>query len=238
MRAFYRAIRIFAVVTLFFFCWTYLPLYAAVAYAATPQSKGTIKQGPAASNNGQERPEARFEKALEDIRQTTIKAGEKTEKGEDASAEIRAIKAKRAEIDSLDIDLKKEFAATEKKLKDAHLPKEILDRHYKFVKHYEDNLKELRANIDDVELAKTKSDRRAKIENARLYLEKVRPPKKHVPFDPNNLPNRPVKAKAPRKPRLRKEDFKKISRSRKTRKPVLPQRTQRARRRELHPSKG
>ena len=172
MRAFYRAIRIFAVVTLFFFCWTYLPLYAAVAYAATPQSKGTIKQGPAASTNGQERPEARFEKALEDIRQATAKAESKTDKGEDASAEIRAIKAKRAEIESLDIDLKKEFAETEKKLKDAHLPKEILDRHYKFVKHYEDNLKELRANLDDVELAKTKSDRKAKIERSKAASRK------------------------------------------------------------------
>ena len=208
MRAFYRAIRIFAAVTLFFFCWTYLPLYAAVAYAATPQSKGTIKRSPAASTNGQERPEARFEKALEDIRQTTIKAGEKTDKGEDASAEIRAIKAKRAEIESLDTDLKKEFAATEKKLKDAHLPKEILDRHYKFVKHYEDNLKELRANLDDVELAKTTSDRKAKIEKIRLHLEKVKPSKMHKLLDPNNLPNRLVKGKK-RAPRLKKEDFEK-----------------------------
>nr|MDA8422247.1 hypothetical protein [Nitrospiraceae bacterium] len=208
MRAFYRAIRIFAVITLFFFCWTYLPLYAAVAYAATPQNKGTIKRSPAASNNGQERPEARFEKVLEDIRQAAAKAGEKTDKGEDAAAEIATIRAKKAEIDSLDIDLKKEFAATEKKLKDAHLPKEILDRHYKFVKHYEDNLKELRANLDDVELAKTKLDRKTKIENARLYLEKVKPPKKHVPLDPNKLPNRRVKAKE-RAPRLKKEDFEK-----------------------------
>ena len=208
MRAFYRAIRIFAIITLFFFCWTYMQLYAAVAYAATPQSKGTIKQRPAASNNGQERPEARFEKVLEDIRQTTIKAGEKTDKGEDAAAEIATIRTKRAEIDSLDADLKKEFAATEKKLKDAHLPKEILDRHYKFVKHYEDNLKELKANLDDVEQAKTRSDRKAKIENARLYLENVMPPKKHVPLDPNNLPNRLVKGKK-RAPRLKKEDFEK-----------------------------
>ena len=208
MRAFYRAIRIFAVITLFFFCWTYLPLYAAVAYAATPQNKGTIKQGPVASNNGQERPEERFEKALEDIRQTAAKAEEITDKGEDASAEIRAIKAKRAEIESLDVDLKKEFAETEKKLKDAHLPKEILDRHYKFVKHYEDNLKELRANLDDVEQAKTRSDRKAKIENARLYFENVMPPRKHVPLDPNNLPNRLVKGKK-RMPRLRKKDFEK-----------------------------
>ncbi len=208
MRAFYRALRIFSGITLFFFCWTYLPLYAAVAYAATPQGKGTIKQSPAASDKSQERPEARFEKALEDIRQTAAKAGDKTNKGEDASAEIVAIRAKRAEIDSLDTDFKKEFPATEKKLKDAHLPNEILARHYKFVKHYEDNLKELRTNLDDVEQAKTKSDLKAKIEKVRLHLEKVKPPKMHKTLDPNNLPNRMVKGKK-RSPRLKKEDFEK-----------------------------
>jgi hypothetical protein len=208
MSDFYRAIRVFAVVTLFFFCWTYLPLYAAVAYAATPQTTGPMKQNLAASFKGQERPEAQFEKALEDIRQTVEKAGEKTDKGEDVSAEIEKIKTKRAEIESLDANFKKEFSATEKKLKDAKLPKEILDRHYKFVKHYEDNLKELKTNLDDVEQAKTKSDRKAKIEKAKLHLEKVKPQKKHVPVDPNMLPNRMVKAKA-RKPRINKEDFEK-----------------------------
>ncbi len=210
MRAFYRAIRIFAVVTLFFFCWTYMPLYAAVAYAATPQGQGTAKMRNSdfGLRNENQRPEARFEKALENIRQSAAKTEEKTDKGEDVTAEIATIKTKRAEIESLDVDLKKEFAATEKKLKDAHLPKEILDRHYEFVKHYEDNLRELRANLDGVEQAKTKSDRKAKIERTRLYLEKVMPPKKHIPLDPNNLPNRLVKGKK-RTPRLKKEDFEK-----------------------------
>jgi hypothetical protein len=58
------------------------------------------------------------------------------------------------------------------KLRNAKLPKEIHDRHYKFVKNYQNNLEELRANLDGVEQAKTKSDRRAKVEKVRLHLEK------------------------------------------------------------------
>lgn len=209
MRAFHRALRIFSAITLFFFCWTYLPLYAAVAYAATPQSKGTMKQSPAAATKGQERPEARFEKTLEDIRQTAAKAGEKTDKGEDASAEIETIKRKRAEIESLDVDFKKAFAATEKKLKNTNLPKEILDRHYKFVKHYEDNLNELKANLDGIGKPSAKShELRAALAKANAHLEKVRPPKKHSPLDPNKLPHRMVKGKE-RAPRLKKEEFEK-----------------------------
>ncbi len=219
MRAFYRALKIFSGITLFFFCWTYLPLYAAVAYAATPQGAqrsvnarnsdpSQFPLGKGGNRGVGETSGERFGKALEDIRQTAAKAEAKADKGEDASAEIGTIKVKRAEIESLDVDLKKEFAATEKKLKDAHLPQEILDRHYKFVKHYEDNLNELKANLEEVELAKTTSDRRAKIEKVRLHLEKVKPPKKHIPLDPNNLPNRLMKGKK-RAPRLRKENFEK-----------------------------
>ncbi len=39
MRTFNRVLRIFTVITLFFFCWSYMPLYAAVAWAAEPPRK-------------------------------------------------------------------------------------------------------------------------------------------------------------------------------------------------------
>ncbi len=113
-------------------------------------------QDQVANSKGQGRPEERFEKALDGIRENVDKARDKEDKGEDDTQERESIKTKRAEIDSADVEFKKEFSATEKKLKDAKLPKEILDRHYKFVKHYENNLKELRANLDGIELAKTK----------------------------------------------------------------------------------
>ena len=200
MRTFNRAIRVTSAITLFFFCWSFLPIYAAVAYAAAPEGQGAgsrslqAAQGTGSGVQGPFTSGDRFEKALEAIRENVGKAGEKADKGEDNAKERETIKAKRAEIESADSEFKKEFAATEKKLKDARLPKEILDRHTKFVKHYEDNLKELKTNLDDVEQAKTKSDRKAKIEKARLHLEKVKAPSKHQKLDPNNLPFKARKA--------------------------------------------
>ncbi len=221
MRSFYRSLRIISAVTLFFFVWSFLPLYSLVAYAAEPTRMrnadfGMRNEKPEPATAGD-----RFEKALDAIRENISKAGEKLAlsgaegAGEDDTREWDIIKAKRAEIESADGEFKKEFSATEKKLKDAKLPKEILDRHYRFVKHYEDNLKELRANLDGVEQAKTKSDRRAKIEKARLHLEKVKAPSKHQKLDPNNLPFRARKAGKTREPRLKQEEFERDFPSRK-----------------------
>jgi transglutaminase-like putative cysteine protease len=212
MRTFFRALRIVAAITLFFFSWTFLPLWQAVAFAAEqPRTRSADpSQSSLAKGGGRGVSETtgdRFEKALEAIRENISKAGEKAAKGEDDTRERETIKAKRVEIESADVEFKKEFAATEKKLKDAKLPKEILDRHYKFVNHYEDNLKELRANLDDIEEAKTTSVRRAKIEKARLHLEKVKTPSRHQKLDPNNLPFKARKASKKVAPRLKKEDF-------------------------------
>ena len=152
MRTFYRVLRILSAVTLFFFSWTFLPLWQVAAYAANDSQQSSV--GSPQSKTSDHRPTTndrssgeRFEKALEDIRENVGKAEQKETNGQDVTAEVAEVKARRAEIDSLDVELKQEFAATEKKLKDAKLPKEILDRHYKLVKHYVDNLKVLKANL-------------------------------------------------------------------------------------------
>ena len=207
MRSFYRLLRVISAVTLFFFAWSFLPLWQAVAYAAAPEEQGTRGQAPGVRVQGSARPEERFEKALDALRENVSRAGAKAVKGEDDTHERETIKAKRVEIDLADVEFKKEFSATEKKLKDAKLPKEILDRHAKFVKNYENNLKELRTNLDGVEQAKTGSDRKAKIETARLHLERVKAPSRHQKLDPNNLPFRARKAGKTHEPRLKKEEF-------------------------------
>ncbi len=224
MRAFYRTLRIFAAVTLFFFCWTYMPIYAAVAYAATSQKTATGRQTTdssglrpargksqvAADFSPRDSNAAKFEKAVEDIREKVGKAEEKIGRGSAATEEIAVIKTKKAEVESLDGEFKKEFAATEKKLKDAKLPQEILNRHYNFVKHYEDNLKELKTNLAAIEKpGVTNTELRTALQKARLHLEKTKPPRKHVPLDPNNLPFQNRKAKAAKAPRLKKEEFEK-----------------------------
>lgn len=91
-----------------------------------------------------------------------------------------------------------------------NLPKEILDRHYKFVKYYEDNLKELKTNLNAVELYTVDSKQgKEAFRKAKLHLEKVKPLKKHIPLDPNNLPFRAQKATKTREPRMKKEEFEK-----------------------------
>jgi hypothetical protein len=215
VKTFFRMLRIIAAVTLFFFSWSFGPIYAAVAYAAESKQKAQSadpSQSPLAKGGSRGVGQAsgdRFEKALEAIREKIGKADEKTSKNQDITTEVAEVKKQRVEIEKLDVELKKEFTATEKKLKDAKLPQEILDRHAKFVKHYEDNLKELKTNLDDIEKLKADSRQlRAALTKAKAHLEKTKAPSKHIPLDPNNLPNRMVKAKA-RAPRLKKEEFEK-----------------------------
>jgi murein DD-endopeptidase MepM/ murein hydrolase activator NlpD len=221
MRAFYRTLRILSSITLFFFCWTFLPLYAAVAYAAAPEgqksgarSQKSENQGPGSGVQGPVTSGERFEKALEAIREKIGKAEKKlalseVEGKQDFTSEVAEIKKQRAEIESADIEFKKEFAATEKKLKDAKLPKEILDRHAKFVKHYEDNLAELKTNLVGIEQGAGSKGFKEALTKTKTHLEKTKAPSHHQKLDPNNLPNRMVKAKKEKAPRLKKEEFEK-----------------------------
>ncbi len=195
-----RPLKSVSAFTLFFFCWTLLPV---AAWAED-------KKQEAGLNQKQEKPrsEERFAKAVEEIKDKVSKVAEKASKGEDTASEIKSLLVGKTDVESLDSELKKEFAFTEKKLKEANLPKDILDRHYKFVKHYEDNFKELRTNLAAVEKAKTKADVKRYAAKAKEHLVEVSPPKKHTPLDPNNLPNRIHKTKE-RLPRLKKDEFEK-----------------------------
>jgi len=214
VKSFYRLLRSITYFVLFFFSWSYLELFeipTALAAEGKQSGVGSKESGGNAGKPDSRKLNAdnseRFEKALEAIRENISKAGDKAAKGEDDTQERAVIRAKKSEIEAADVEFKKEFSSTETKLKDAKLPKEILDRHYNFVKHYEDNLKELRANLDGIETAKTKTDRKAKIEKARLHLEKTKAPRHHTPLNPDQLPNRNRKATKTVEPRLKKEDF-------------------------------
>lgn len=202
MRTLFRALV--TIVTLAFFSWTYLPLYQIAAYAAV--SKHESKNIKSVSKK--QKPEERLEQLLDDLKEKTGKAQEKAAKREDTTSDIKEIKSRKTEIDALDADLRKDFAATEKRLRDANLPKEILNRHNAFVKNYEDSLAELKANFDAIEKAKTPSALTTELAKTRKHLDRVKPPKKHIPLDPNKLPNRIVKAKE-RQPKLKKEEWEK-----------------------------
>jgi transglutaminase-like putative cysteine protease len=80
-------------------------------------------------------------------------------------------------------------------------------RHAAFVENYTSNVNSLKKELDDIDSAKTKADRKAKIEKARLHLEKTRPIKHVQKLDPENLPFRARKATKTVAPRLKKEEF-------------------------------
>jgi hypothetical protein len=183
--------KLLAIVVLFFFSWTSGGLFQ-VAYAVDNLKDAA----PPNQSLHAPRPEERFQRSIENIRQVL----------DDQSADIKfkkkKIKAQKEEIESLDGEIRKQFPETEKKLRDANLPEEILQRHRKFVKHYEDNLNELKENLDGFQ----KSGTEAWAEKARAHLKKVKPPKKHIPLDPNKLPHRTQELER-KEPRLKKEDF-------------------------------
>ena len=174
----HKLIKSLAIIVLFFFSWTFAGLFQ-VVYA--------VDNLPQTSNNTHSsrtpKSEERFQKAIEEIE------GILENPAIDREAKASRAKAKRAEIEDLDVEIRKQFAETEKKLKDAGLPQEILQRHHKFVKNYEDNLNELKDNLDGFQ----KSGSEAWAEKARSHLKKVKPPKKHKPLDPNKLPHRTQK---------------------------------------------
>ncbi len=102
------------------------------------------------------------------------------------------LQVKTANIDKSDKEIRKQFAETEKRLRDAGLPQTILNRHHDFVKKYEDNLDKLRKNIDAIALAVTRSGEETAIKNAMEHLNKLNPPEIYKPVNPDKLPHRTV----------------------------------------------
>ncbi len=236
MKFFIRNLRLLSSIVLFFFAWSFGPLFQ------IPAAIAGDKQGPGAGSQSPRKPatgysaqpttaSSRFEKALETIRENINKADDKESKNQDITTEVAEVMKQRAEIDKIDGELKTEFAATEKKLKDANLPKEILNRHYNFVKHYEDNLRELKTNLLAVEQSAVSGNKKKEaLTKTKTHLEKTKAPSHHQKLDPNNLPFRNRKEAKPIEPRLKKEQFEKDFPSKKnqrTRTAFSPQRSQR-----------
>lgn len=189
----HKLLKSLAIIVLFFFLWTFAGI-CNFAYAVD-----NLKDPPPLNQSSQTpKAEERFQKVTEDIGQIL------EDLSIDTNTKKAKVKTKKEEIESLDGEIRNQFAETEKKLKDANLPEEILQRHYKFVKHYEDNLNELKGNLDAFEKAGTE----VWADKIKAHLERVKPPKKHIPLDPNKLPHRTQKLER-KEPRLKKEDFEK-----------------------------
>ena len=190
--------RQISAVVLCFFTWTSGGVFS-IANAAQIEAKKAKAQQVEKKPEGSEE---RFAKATEEVEDIL------GDKKEDLQTKKGRLRTKKAEIESLDLEVRKQFAETEQKLKDAKLPAEILERHHKFVKHYDDNLAELKGNLDAIEKAKDKAEADSDIEKARQHLEKTKAPSRHQKLDPNNLPHRQPKV-IKREPRMKKEEFEK-----------------------------
>ena len=171
-----------------------------VAYAIKDGGKGQEVSG----KTKEPKPEEKLQKALDEI------DGILNDTATDTDTKKKKLKTKKSEIGNIDVEIKKQFKETEDKIKD--LPDEIKQRHKDFVKHYDENLKELNTNLDAIDKAKTEVEINAHIENAKAFLEKVKPPKKHTPLDPNNLPHQIINIIEPeRKTILSKNESSKFS---------------------------
>lgn len=189
--------RIIAAVVVCFFTWTSGGVFGIANAAAIEAKKGKPARPEKAKPKS---PEERLQEVTEELCVTLADGKISMEKKQEK------LKAARSVIEADDAEIREQFAATEKKLRDAKLPDEILERHRKFVKHYDDNLAELKGNIERVEKAKDKKEAEAGIEKVLRHLKKTKAPSRHQKLDPNNLPHRQPKV-VKREPRMKKEEF-------------------------------
>jgi transglutaminase-like putative cysteine protease len=207
-----RLLRSISTVVLSFFIWTFGGLFdiayavkdSAIEQKSKSASAKTKAQNPSTINYEQSdiKPEDKFQKTIEDIE--NILRDDKA----DHEAKKQRIRSRKSEIDANDIEIRKQFSETEGKIKD--LPEEIKKRHRDFVKHYDNNLRTLKANLEEIDKAKDKAEVEVKVEKAKRHLEKVKPPKKHKALDPNKLPHR-TEEPVWKEPRTKPEEFEKDS---------------------------
>ena len=183
--------RVISLTVLLFFSWSFAGgLDIAYAIKSSDQQSAISNQQNSQKSSGSnqksktQKSEEKFQKVIEDIEKTLANTAT------DTDTKKSKLKTKKSEVETLDVEIKKQFNDTEEFLKKKGLPPEILERHYKFVKHYEDNLKELNDNLAAIDKSRTKSETDASISRAKSHLEKVKVPSSHVPLDPNKLPHR------------------------------------------------
>jgi hypothetical protein len=88
---------------------------------------------------------------------------------------------------ALDKHVQIDFESTESHLRN-HLPDDILQRHFKAVAFYRQNLTTLLNNLDEIEAAKNFHQLTANIDKALKHLQPLQTEGKHPEFDQNQLP--------------------------------------------------
>jgi transglutaminase-like putative cysteine protease len=109
--------------------------------------------------------------------------------GVDVAAKVKLLRAKYKELKSLEAEVTRGFKATEKHIRDAKLPAEILARQDAAVAEYEKRKAEFDALMQPVEAAADGTGNLpAALSNLGEFMAKYPNEKTHTPTDPNNLP--------------------------------------------------
>src|SRR5579859_4459832 len=109
--------------------------------------------------------------------------------GVDVAAKVRSLRGKYKELKSLEADVDKGFKATEKHIREAKLPAEILARQEQAVAQYASRKAEFDTLVQAVEKADDgNGNLQAALTDLGAFMAKYPNAKTHTPTDPNNLP--------------------------------------------------
>jgi len=144
-------------------------------------------------------------------------------KKKDVSPKLQQLRQHRADLQAQADNIRGELAQTRQELISKKLPAEIIQRHDAFAQNFEQNMKAFLVDLDQAEQAKP-GQLQARVKGARDFLKKNIHRERHIPLDPNKLPNSIPKIER-KEPRLKKKDFErdflKPQKAEASRKPIL-----------------
>jgi len=111
----------------------------------------------------------------------------------DIASHVKSIRSKAAEVRGLYANIDQSFTDTEKRLKDAKVPQEILNRHKTAVAQYADRKARFERLMNKVELASDKgnaADQKVALADLGSFMTTYPNAKPHQYTDPNKLPSR------------------------------------------------
>ncbi len=207
-----------AVFLVFVFAWTNMGLYQVVYAATTSSSQHQVANtapsvpspdpSPAWVPPGEGQGEG-LESLVKRIRERAEKAVGKIPfsptlvKGErvpmrgigrgfvNIESEKAGFQKEKSELEQADVNIREQFKQTEARIKG--LPGIIQQRQKAFESKYEKNYAQLKSELDSINTAKTSSEFTARTRKLKAFLDKIKPPQRHIKLNPNKLPHRMMK---------------------------------------------
>ncbi len=157
-----------------------------------------------AAHSGDER---KFTAAIQNIEATLNKLQSQLDQGKSGKKEKKELKTLKKTIKKLNKTVTRNFKIIAKDLKKKGLSKTILQRHTDMVNNYRNELATLLSNLDNVEHAKDKKDRKKALTQAKKHLESKKHQRAHQHNDPHDLGHKSHKSDHKNKPKQSKKEF-------------------------------